>query len=205
LYDSKLSGNSWKVRLLLRYLEIPFARETLNLAQATPPHKTQEFKAKNLFRRIPVVELEDGRCLAESNSILLFFADGTSLLPKDGVERARVTAWLMYEQADLLRFLAYPRFYANTGQAEAMSDVIGHYRTLGEAALVPVEETLRAQDWLYDGGVSVADFALYPYVKLSPEGGYDLSRRPSINAWISRVEKLPGYEPLVTEHPSRGS
>lgn len=197
LYDSKLSGNAWKVRLCLRHLAIPFQRMTVNLAEGS--HRNEAFAARNRFRRVPVIELEDGRHLAESNAILLYLADGTSLLPIDAVERASVTAWLFYEQADLLRFLAYPRFYANTGQSEAFADVIAHYRSLGEAGLDVVEHSLEGGGWLHGDGPSVADFALYPYVRLSPEGGYALAGRPAIGAWMARFEALSGYEPLVPD------
>lgn len=197
LYDSKLSGNAWKIRLMLRYLGVPFVRETFNLGQENPPHKTAGFAALNRFRRVPVVTLNDGRHLAESNAILLYFAEGTSLLPEDNFDRAAVVAWLMYEQADLLRFLAFPRFYMNSGQGEAKADVIGHYRSIGEAALAPVEAALEAQDWLHGAQLTVADFALYPYLKVAPEGGYDLSRWPALCRWMTQVEALPGYEPLI--------
>lgn len=195
LYDSKLSGNAWKVRLCLRHLNIPFQRVTLDLAEGT--HKSSAFAARNRFQRVPVVEFDDSRHLAESNAMLLFFSEGTSLLPIDAVERAIVTAWLFYEQADLLRFLAYPRFYANTGQSETFADEIAHYRYIGEAGLDVVERTLENAGWLHGSGPTVADFALYPYIRLSPEGGYTLAGRPAINAWMARFESLPGYEPLV--------
>lgn len=197
LYDSRLSGNAWKVRLLLRHLGIPFRRVTLNLAEG--PHRTPDFTARNRFRRVPVVALEDGRHLAESAAILLHFAEGTSLMPADPVARAQVVAWLFYEQSDLMRFLAFPRFYAMTGQSEAKADVIAHYRTIGEAGLDPLERTLDQTDWLMGDRPSVADFGLYPYVRLSPEGGYDLDRWPAIRRWLARFEALPGYEPLVPD------
>ena len=195
LYDSRLSGNSWKVRLLLRHLGVPFQRKTMNLAEGS--HKTPDFTARNRFQRIPVVELEDGCHLAESAAILLYFAEGTSLMPSDAVERAKVTAWLFYEQADLMRFLAFPRFYAMTGQSEAKADVIAHYRELGEAALAPLERSLDGRGWLHGDTPTVADFGLYPYIRLSTEGGYDLARWPAICGWLTRFEALPGYEPLV--------
>jgi glutathione S-transferase len=197
LYDSRLSGNSWKVRLLLRHLGVPFRRETLNLAEGS--HKTPDFTVRNRFRRIPVVELEDGCHLAESAAILLYFAEGTPLMPPDPLERAKVTAWLFYEQADLMRFLAFPRFYAMTGQSAAKADVIAHYRELGEAALAPLEMVLDEHDWLHGATPCVADFGLYPYIRLSTEGGYDLAQWPAICRWLARFEALPGYEPLVPE------
>lgn len=197
LYDSRLSGNAWKVRLLLRHLGVPFERVTLDLSKG--PHKTAEFEARNRFRRIPVVELPDGRHLAESGAILLYFAEGTHLLPQDALERAAVAAWLFYEQGDLGRFLAYPRFYAMTGQTEAKADEIQHYRAIATAALAPVEQALGDGGWLHPEGLSAADFALYPYIRLAPEGGLDLSAWPAVEAWLARFEALPAYEPLVAE------
>jgi glutathione S-transferase len=195
LYDSRLSGNSWKVRLLLRHLGVPFQRETMNLAEGS--HKTPDFTARNRFQRIPVVELEDGCYLVESAAILLYFAEGTPLIPSEPVERAKVTAWLFYEQADLMRFLAFPRFYAMTGQSEAKAGVIAHYRELGEAALAPLERALDEHGWLHGDTPSVADFGLYPYIRLSTEGGYDLAQWSAICGWLTRFEALPGYESLV--------
>jgi glutathione S-transferase len=195
LYDSKLSGNAWKVRLLLRHLGIPFERQTMNLAEGL--QKSPAFTARNRFQRIPVVELEDGRHLTESAAILLYFAESTPLLPQDAVARAEVSAWMFYEQADLLRFLAYPRFFKMTGQSESKADVIAHYREIAEAALTPVERALSDATWLYGTSLTVADFDLYPYIRLAPEGGYELARWPAIAAWLARFEGLPAYEPLV--------
>jgi len=197
LYDSRLSGNAWKVRLLLRHLDIPFERVTLNLAEGL--HKTPDFESRNRFQRIPVVGLPDGSHLTESGAILLHFAEGTELLPKSAAARAAVTAWMFYEQGDLGRFLAYPRFYAMTGQTEAHIDVIAHYHGIATAAFAPVEKALGDHDWLHADGLSAADFALYPYIRLSPEGGFDLSAWPRVQAWLARFEALPTYEPLVPE------
>lgn len=195
LYDSKLSGNAWKVRLLLRHLGIPFERHTLNLAEGL--QRSPTFTLRNRFQRVPVIELNDGQYLTESGAILLYFAEGTPLLPQDAVSRAQVSAWMFYEQADLLRFLAYPRFFAMTGQSETKAAVIAHYREIGEAALAPIERALADSKWLHGEALSVADFDLYPYIRLAPEGGYELSRWPAIDGWLSRFEKLPGYEALV--------
>ncbi|MGV1768351.1 glutathione S-transferase family protein [Rhizobium rhizogenes] len=200
LYDSKLSGNAWKVRLLLRHLGIPFERVTLNLAEGT--HKSPEFSTRNPFQRIPVVELGDGSHLCESGAILLYFGEQTSLLPSDPVDRAGVTAWLFYDQGDLSRFLAYPRFFAMIGQTEKQAALISQYKAIGEPALVPLEKALSDRPWLAGAQLSVADFALYPYIKLAPQGGYDLTGLPAIQAWLLRFEALPAYEPLVPETQS---
>lgn len=197
LYDSKLSGNSWKIRLLLRHLGIPFERVTLNLAEGK--HKSPEFTEKNGFQRIPVLELEDGTCLSESAAILLYLADGTDLLPSDKVQRARVMSWMFYEQADLMRFLAYPRVYKMIGQYEAMAHTVAHYHGIAAQALGALERSLTLHDWVAGDKLTVADFALYSYIRLSPEGGFDLSQMPAVLAWIARIEALPAYEPLVPD------
>src|SRR3954463_11125711 len=104
LYDTRLSGNAWKVRILLTQLGIPFQRVTLDLAKGD--HTKPEFCVKSRFARVPVLEFEDGRTLVESSAIMLFLAEGTPLLPEDKFLRAEVIAWLTFEQADLLRALA---------------------------------------------------------------------------------------------------
>lgn len=197
LYDSKLSGNAWKVRLMLRHLDLPFLRETLNLAEGR--QKSAEFAAMNPFRRVPVLQLDDGRCLSESAAILAYLAEGTELLPAEPVARAQVLAWLAFEQADLLRFLAYPRFFTMTGQAAQMADVIAHYKEVAMPALARVEEALATRDWIAGHALSVADFGLYAYIRLAPEGGYNYADLSAIRAWLARFEALPRYEALVPE------
>lgn len=197
LYDSIRSGNAWKVRLALRYLGIPFERVSMVLAEG--PHKTPEFKSWNRFQRVPVLELEDGRHLGESNAILQYIAEGTELLPGDAFERAQVAAWFSFDQADLSRFLAFPRFYAMTDQTEQRATEIELCHGLGHAALKHVEEAVAARPFVMGDRVTIADFALYPYIKLAPEGGYDLSAYPAIHAWFDRIEALKSYEPLLEQ------
>lgn len=196
LYDSLASGNAWKVRLLLRHLGVPFERVTLNLAEGR--QKTAEFAALNPYGRVPVVELPQGGTLYESDAILLHFAEGTPLLPTDPIVRNHVMAWLFYDQGDLSRFLGYPRFYTKIGVAEAHAAEIALYHQIADAALVPVEQALSRGPWLAGDAPTVADFALYPYIALSPEGGRDLGPMPAIRAWLARFEALPGYEPLLS-------
>ncbi len=195
LYDSKLSGNAWKIRLMLNFLQIPYVRETLNLAEGK--HKEDAFKKINPFARIPAVELADGRFLNESNAILLYFAEGTSLLPADPVLRCKINAWLFFEQADLLRFLAYPRFYTMINQREKHQDIISHYMELGKPALTHVDKCLEKNTWIAGESLSVADFSLYPYISMAEEGGYVLNEWPSIQRWLKDFKDIPGYENIV--------
>jgi glutathione S-transferase len=197
LYDSRLSGNAWKVRILLTQLGIPFERVTLDLAKGAASDPA--FRAKSRFARVPVLELEDGRTIVESAAILLYLAEGTPLLPEDRYLRAEVTSWLTFEQADLLRALAVPRFYHMRGIADEMAVRIANFQESAYLALAKLDDWLTTHAWLVDNRYTIADIGMFGYVSMAPEGGYDLARFPSIGAWISRFQSQPGWVPLVEE------
>jgi glutathione S-transferase len=197
LYDSRLSGNAWKVRILLTQLGIPFERVTLDLT--TGATKEPEFRAKSRFARIPMLELEDGRTIVESAAIMFFLADGTRFLPEDRYLRAEVMSWLTFEQADLLRALALPRFYHMRGTAEQMASRIADFREGAYPALEKVETWLFSREWLVDGRYTIADIGMFGYVSMAHEGRYEMERFPKIGAWIERVKSQPGWVPLVEE------
>src|SRR3954453_12721559 len=140
LYDTRLSGNAWKVRILLTQLGIPFERVTLDLA--TGDHTKPEFRAKSRFARVPVLEFDDGRTLVESSAIMLYLAEGTPFLPDDKFLRAEVVAWLTFEQADLLRALALPRIWHLRGLAGQKANQIADFQEGAYPALA------KADDWL---------------------------------------------------------
>jgi len=197
LYDSRLSGNAWKIRILLTQLGIPFERVTLDLAKGAAADPA--FRAKSRFARIPVLELEDGRTLVESAAILLYLAEGSALLPDDRYLRAEVMSWLTFEQADLLRALALPRFYNMRGIAEQMKGRIADFQEGAYLALAKLDDWLAAHDWLVDDRYTVADIGVFGYVAMAPQGGYDMTRFPSIGAWLAGVKAQPGWIPLVEE------
>lgn len=197
LYDSRLSGNAWKVRILLTQLGVPFERVTLDLAKGATADPA--FRAKSRFARVPVLELEDGRTIVESAAILLYLAEGTQFLPDDRYLRAEVTSWLTFEQADLLRALALPRFYHMRGVADKMANRISDFQEGAYPALAKLDAWLSTHDWLVDHRYSIADIGVFGYVSLAPEGGYDMDRFPAIRAWLARVEAQPGWVPLVEE------
>jgi glutathione S-transferase len=192
LYDSSLSGNTWKVRLLLNFLQIPYAREKLNLTDEK--HKAEILNRKNLFARVPVVELPDGRCLVESNAILLYFSEGSPLFPADPVLRCKINAWLFFEQADLMRFLTS----SCINQDDGPSDIAAHYFSIGKAGLNHVNHVLEKSTWITGESLSVADFSLYPTIVLAEKGGYALTEWPAIQRWITNFKDIPGYEELVS-------
>ncbi len=197
LYDSRLSGNAWKVRILLKQLGIPFERVTLDLAKGAA--KESAFRAKSRFARVPVLELDDGRTLVESSAIMLFLAEGSPLLPDDPYLCAEVTSWLFFEQADLVRALAYPRFYYLRGIAEEMAAKIEFFQEIGYLALEKLDAWLKGREWLVGSRLTLADLGVFPYVSMASEGGYDMTRFPSIAAWLARVKAQPGWVPLIEE------
>jgi glutathione S-transferase len=197
LYDSRLSGNAWKVRILLRQLGIPFERVTFDLT--TGVTKTPEFRAKSKFARIPVLELEDGRTIVESAAIMFYLAEGTPFLPDDRYLRAEVMSWLTFEQADLLRAIALPRFYHMRGNAEQMASRIADFQEGAYPALEKVEAWLADHNWLVDERYTIADIGMFGYVSMAHEGRYEMERFPGIRAWLERVESQPGWVPLVEE------
>jgi len=197
LYDSRLSGNAWKVRILLNQLAIPYERVTLNLAKGAAAEPA--FVAKSRFARVPVLELEDGRTIVESAAIMLYLAQGSSYLPDDAYLRAEVTSWLFFEQADLLRALALPRFYRMRGIAGQMASRIADFQEGAYTALRKLDDWLATHNWLVDKRYTIADIGVFGYVSLAPEGGYDMRRFPSIDAWLGRVKAQPGWIPMVQE------
>jgi glutathione S-transferase len=197
LYDSRLSANAWKVRILLTQLGIPFERVTLDLAKGAAAEPA--FRAKSRFARVPVLELEDGRTIVESAAIMLYLAQGSPYLPDDPYLRAEVMSWMFFEQADLLRALQFPRFYHMRGIADQMSGRIADFQEGAYLALGKLSDWLATHDWLVDNRYTIADIGMFGYVSLAPEGGYDMQRFPSIEAWLARVKAQPGWVPLVEE------
>jgi glutathione S-transferase len=197
LYDSRLSGNAWKVRILLTQLGLPFERVTLDLAKGATTDPA--FRAKSRFARVPVLELEDGHTIVESAAIMVYLAEGTPFLPDDRFLRAEVLSWLTFEQADLLRALALPRFYHMRGIADQMTSRIADFQEGAYPALGKVDAWLSTHAWLVDERYTIADIGLFGYVSMAHQGGYDMERFPSIAAWLARVKARPGWVPLVEE------
>ena len=198
LYDSKFSGNGWKVRLLLSFLQKPFERRILNLAEGAS--RTPEFLQLNPWARVPVLVLDDGTPLVESNAILLHLAKGTPWLPEAPLEAARVLQWLFFEQYDHLRYFARPRYLVAIAKtADQFPDELAYLRQIGQKALGALEAQLARTPWLAGAAPTVADIALFPYTGMAGMGGYDLEPMPAVCAWLDRVRALPGFIPLVAE------
>lgn len=190
LYDSRNSGNGWKVRQLLSLLNIPFERQVLDLAGGQA--RTPAFLALNPLGRIPVLQSADGLVLRESNAILLHLAQGTPYLPEAPAARAEVLQWLFFEQFDHLRYFARPRFLVGIARsAAADAPEVVALREQGTRALAIMEAHLTGRDFLAGGTFSIADIALYPYTSLSPMGGYDLQAYPQVRRWLEGIAARP--------------
>jgi glutathione S-transferase len=192
LYDFLESGNGYKVRLLLAHLGVPYERVQVDILHGGS--RTPEFLRKNPNGRIPTLELDDGTCLAESNAICFYLADGTPLLPSDRFQRAQVLQWMCFEQYSHAPFIATSRFllhYRPDGperQAE-----LARRRDPGWAALDVMERHLADHALFVGERYTIADVALYAYTHVADEGGFPLDRHAAVRAWLERVRAQPGH------------
>lgn len=193
LYNSSVSGNCYKVRLLLHQLGIPF--ETVELDVVDRSNRREVLGDKNPALRLPVLELDDGTSLAESNAILWYLADGTPYLPEGKLARARVLQWLFFEQYDHEPNIAVARFWVaylkQADETKLAPKLEGGYR-----ALDALERHLADRPYLVDDRYTIADIALYAYTHVAHEGGFDLSRYAAIRGWLDRVASQPGHVPI---------
>ena len=197
LYDFLPSGNGYKVRLLLTQLEIPFELVEMDITKGAT--RTPEFLAKNPNGRVPLLELNDGRCLAESDAILWYLAEGTALVPADKWSRAQALQWMFFEQYSHEPYIAVARFwlaYAPKEALEAKRSQVPEWHARGNAALAVMETHLGRNAWFAGESYSLADIALYGYTHSAEEGGFELSRYPAVSAWLKRVAAQPNHIPL---------
>jgi len=195
LYDYLESGNGYKVRLLLHQLDIPYQRIELDITRGLT--RTPEFLAKNRNGRIPVLELDDGTPLAESNAIQFYLAEGTPMLPAGRLDRAQVLQWMFFEQYSHEPYIAVVRFWCHTGVAESRPEEVGVRRARGYDALAVMEDHLHTREVFAAGRYTIADIALYAYTHVAHEGGFDLAPYPAVRAWLARVRSQPRHIPIT--------
>jgi glutathione S-transferase len=192
LYDFLPSGNGYKVRLLLTQLSIPFETVELNILQGET--RTPEFLSKNPNGRIPLLEIEPGKFLSESNAILFYLSESTQFLPSDSWERAQVLQWLFFEQYSHEPYIATSRFWISLlGKADEYWDALNQKREPGYAALSLMETHLTHHLFFVGERYTIADIGLFAYTHVADEGGFDLSRFPAIQAWLERVKAQPHH------------
>jgi glutathione S-transferase len=192
VYGTSASGNCHKVRMALEALGRPYAWTEVDSVRGET--RKPEFLAMNPNGKVPVLEIETGKYLPESNAILWYLADGTSLLPADALSRARALQWMFFEQYSHEPYIAVARYLRKfhpdpeSQRALAESKLSGGYR-----ALQVMEGQLEREPFFVGGRYSVADIALYAYTHVADEGGFDLERFPALRAWLERVRAQPGY------------
>ena len=192
VYGMKASGNCFKVQLLLEQLGRTYRWVEIN--SATGETRTPDFLTKNPNGKVPLLELADGRTLAESNAILCYLAEGSALLPDDRWQRAQTMQWLFFEQYSHEPYIAVARFISNwLAHDHPRSEELPRLRERGYQALDIMEGRLAKNDFLVDAGYGIADIALYAYTHEAPMGGFDLLKYPAIQSWLARVESQPGF------------
>jgi glutathione S-transferase len=187
------SGNCLKVKYTADHLGLPYTWVPVDIMKGES--RTAEYLARFPLGRIPAVELADGRRLAESNAIMRYLARGSALLPDDAFAQAKIDELLFWEQYSHEPYIATTRYHVvylkrPLDQREA-------WRVeRGEAALDTMDRRLLSgRSWLVGEAMTIADISLLAYTRLAHEGGFDLSSRPNVRAWIGRCEAALGLEP----------
>ncbi len=192
LYNSAVSGNCYKVRLLAAQLGIPLELRELSVVDRS--NRAEVLGDLNPARRVPTLVLDDGRPLPESNAILWYLGDGTEYVPNDRYERAQVLQWQFFEQYQHEPAIAVVRFLIGwSGEADAHADRIAELTEKGYVALDAMERHLAGRSFLVAERYTIADISLYAYTHVAHEGGFDLEPYPAIRRWLERVAAQPRH------------
>jgi glutathione S-transferase len=196
LYSMQRSGNSYKARLALARLGIPYRLVEVDILKGES--RTPEFLAKNPNGQVPLLEVAPKRYLAESNAILWYLAGGTRLAPEDRIARAEALQWMFFEQHSLEPNIGAAYFWLALikGGRELHSHALEDWMEHGYRALNVMETHLGNYDYFAAGHFTIADIALYAYTHLAEQCDFDLTGYRAIRAWLKRVENEPGYVPM---------
>lgn len=192
IYGDAKSGNCYKVKLLCSLLDMQYQWVDVDILQGDT--RTEEFKQKNANGKIPLLELDDGRCLSESNAILNFLAAGSDFLPEDTFDLAKVQQWQFFEQYSHEPYIAVARFIAKyLGLPEERKAEYESKQEGGHKALQIMEQQLQEIPYLVGDTLTTADISLYGYTHVADEGGFDLDKYPAIQQWIARIQSHPRW------------
>jgi len=188
IYGDRISGNCLKVKWVADCVGVPWRWVDVDVLKGET--RTPDFLRLNPAGQVPLVVLEDGRTLAQSNAIMLYLAEGSELIPTDPYDRARMFEWMFWEQYTHEPAIAVRRFhkaYLNKPDDEIDPALM----VRGRAALARMQAALSAPGcagWLAGDRASLADLALVAYTRVAHEGGFDLAEYPAVQAWVARVE-----------------
>ncbi len=190
VYGMKVSGNCYKVQLLLEQLGQDY--RWIEVDSAHGGTRTADFLEKNPNGKVPILEVAPGKVLPESNAILCYLAEGSAFLPADRWQRAQVLQWMFFEQYSHEPYIAVARFWAHFGVTPTESDREARMAA-GVKTLAAMESYLGGRRFLVAERYSIADIALYAYTHVADEGGFDLEPYPAIRAWLGNVAAQPGH------------
>jgi len=185
IFGDKISGNCHKVKWVMNHLD--FDHDWVEIDILAGESRTAEFLAMNPAGQVPVLRLEDGRAISQSNAIILYLAEGSDLIPEDWYDRARMMEWLFWEQYSHEPYVAVTRFQTVYKQIP-FGDLDATLLAKANGALDHLEAALKDSEFLIGSKLSLADIALSAYTRLAPEGGLSLDTRPAIQGWIKRIE-----------------
>ena len=193
LHDYLPSQNGWKARVLLGLLKIPYESRMVSIFEGES--HTDAFLKLNPAGAVPVLELDDGRAIAESNAILTYVAEGTPLLPADFYRRAKIMQWLFFEQYHVEPVIGSLRYWTLTGRLERNQAMVAGKREAGARTLAALERGLAGTPFLVGDSLTIADIAVYAYCHRAEDCGFSFSDYPSLMAWLGRVRDAigPGY------------
>lgn len=193
LYSMQRSGNSYKVRLGLAMIGMPC--ETVEVDILRGESRTPDFLAKNPSGQVPLLEVDNGRYIAESNAILWYLAIGTSLAPESRLDRAEALQWMFFEQHALEPNIGAAYFWLCLvrGGRSLQTHALDDWMERGYGALQVMENHLRHHDFFAAGQLTIADIALFAYTHLAERCDFDLSTFPAIRKWLGRISQQPGF------------
>ena len=198
------SGNCHKVRLLLEQLghRPGVDYRWIETDSSRGETRTPDFLAKNPNGRVPLIELDDGRHMAESNAILCWLAEGTAYFTGDAWQRAQVLSWMFFEQYSHEPYIAVARFIRGWTPADSPRRAdLPKLRERGYQALAVMERHLLSAPWFSGMDYGIADIALFAYTDVAGEGGFDLAPYPAIRDWLARVRATPGFVAMPPPAP----
>ena len=199
LYSMQRSGNSYKVRLALAALKIPYRLREVDILKGES--HTPEFLAMNPTGQVPLLEVEPGRYLSESNAILWYLAAGTPLAPEERIQRAVALQWMFFEQHSLEPNIGAAFFWLALirGGRELQTHALEDWIEQGYRAFGVMEKHLWKHKYFVDGRYSIADVALYAYSHVAHECDFDLTTYPAVRDWLARVAEQPGHVAMQWE------
>jgi glutathione S-transferase len=200
VYGFSPSGNCYKLKLLLEQLGRRLDQDYrwVETDSSRGETRTPEFLAKNPNGRVPLVELEDGRRMVESNAILCWLAEGTGYFAGDAWQRAQALSWMFFEQYSHEPYIAVARFICGWTPADSPRRAeLPKLRERGQQAMAVMERHLLSSPWFSGADYGIADIALFAYTDVAHEGGFDLSPYPALRNWLARVRETPGFVPML--------